>query len=351
MYAYIFNLSACHLYDKMLESRISNPFSALRVTFEYCASTADDHWNSCSHMAQSMDSCPPLSISITRWDYLHNYIGTWLSFYYQKFKNGTLDLDGKERPVVLCRGPIWFSYLNTALPWHYPIGLLYDLLVNDINNRFNIRVHSHECPKPGLFIGSQYIDELHDLILEDAFLSQCRQAEYLYKGKTSTSHNTLKMLEWTRRDVRLYWERLWNMGEIYGTSDLPLPYLKDMSCSESTDEILLDSSGVFLPFRIYVVLDSEKDPLGIQISCLFPPVYEERVMDLKSFVSCILDQECGQLKNVNFASDIIIHGRVNDERLLRETPWTVYNQCAFPTFFLCIVVKIRKLNFEPDRGN
>lgn len=46
---------------------------------------------------------------------------------------------------------IWFSYNGSAIKWHYPIGLLFDLLVTDDVLPWQVTVHFKKYPEDVLF--------------------------------------------------------------------------------------------------------------------------------------------------------------------------------------------------------
>lgn len=309
------------------------------------------------HIAIIMDSVDAqnitLPIDMARWDYLYYYIAQCMKFYYQIHSSNNPNND----IVDICTGPVWFSYKSMALPWHYPVGLLHDILVtsmsDNIPDSWTIRVHMND-KDPYHFPGHEYQDPCNDL-MEDVFLSQCRQGEYLYKGKIS-SFNHIKTFSWTRRDIQSYWNLIRQQRD-----NLSKFYL------EQLDKTLIckDHHGIFLPFRLYYVENTHEPSLGIQISCLFPEPSAQSTTNsidqftLKEFVDYIMYKEWIQKSNnesdclnsiQNNASrnnyDIIIHGRKNDPQLLGMDIWTVYGQYAFPTYFLYIVIVDKDMNIK-----
>jgi autophagy-related protein 5 len=46
---------------------------------------------------------------------------------------------------------VWYSYNETPLKWHFPIGLLFDLLVTDDVLPMQINVHFKKFPEDILF--------------------------------------------------------------------------------------------------------------------------------------------------------------------------------------------------------
>jgi len=73
---------------------------------------------------------------------------------------------------------IWFSYNDTPIKWHYPIGLLFDLLATDDQLPWSLTVHFKKFPEDLLFKCP------NKDVVESHFMSCLKEADALkHKGQ------------------------------------------------------------------------------------------------------------------------------------------------------------------------
>uniref|UniRef100_A0A8D0TYW3 Autophagy protein 5 n=1 Tax=Sus scrofa TaxID=9823 RepID=A0A8D0TYW3_PIG len=95
---------------------------------------------------------------------------------------------------------IWFEYEGTPLKWHYPIGLLFDLLASSSALPWNITVHFKSFPEKDLLhCPSKDVIEAH-------FMSCVKEADAL-------KHKSQVINEMQKKDHKQLWMGLQNDGE------------------------------------------------------------------------------------------------------------------------------------------
>uniref|UniRef100_A0ABI7VVT9 Autophagy protein 5 n=2 Tax=Felidae TaxID=9681 RepID=A0ABI7VVT9_FELCA len=95
---------------------------------------------------------------------------------------------------------IWFEYEGTPLKWHYPIGLLFDLLASSSALPWNITVHFKSFPEKDLLhCPSKDAIEAH-------FMSCVKEADAL-------KHKSQVINEMQKKDHKQLWMGLQNDGE------------------------------------------------------------------------------------------------------------------------------------------
>ncbi|XP_060275517.1 autophagy protein 5 isoform X4 [Ovis aries] len=92
---------------------------------------------------------------------------------------------------------IWFEYEGTPLKWHYPIGLLFDLLASSSALPWNITVHFKSFPEKDLLhCPSKDVIEAH-------FMSCVKEADAL-------KHKSQVINEMQKKDHKQLWMGLQN---------------------------------------------------------------------------------------------------------------------------------------------
>ncbi|KAL1936595.1 hypothetical protein VTP01DRAFT_729 [Rhizomucor pusillus] len=97
---------------------------------------------------------------------------------------------------------IWYEYDNEPLKWHYPIGLLHDLLMYTDENtrrtplpwRINIRLTNFPTDK---LLRSPSVEAA-----QDAFMSMIKEADFLRYGSTK------RVMNLSKKDQSQLWESL-----------------------------------------------------------------------------------------------------------------------------------------------
>ncbi|XP_059128430.1 autophagy protein 5 isoform X3 [Peromyscus eremicus] len=100
---------------------------------------------------------------------------------------------------------IWFEYEGTPLKWHYPIGLLFDLLASSSALPWNITVHFKSFPEKDLLhCPSKDAVEAH-------FMSCMKEADAL-------KHKSQVINEMQKKDHKQLWMGLQNDLTSFGPS-------------------------------------------------------------------------------------------------------------------------------------
>lgn len=86
---------------------------------------------------------------------------------------------------------VWYSYQDEPLKWHYPIGLLHDLL-QEVSLPWSISVHVRDYPTAKLLRGSA----------QDMFMSMIKEADFVRHGSTK------KVMNLSKKDHSLLWQSL-----------------------------------------------------------------------------------------------------------------------------------------------
>uniref|UniRef100_A0A2K5WW25 APG5-like n=1 Tax=Macaca fascicularis TaxID=9541 RepID=A0A2K5WW25_MACFA len=154
---------------------------------------------------------------------------------------------------------IWFEYEGTPLKWHYPIGLLFDLLASSSALPWNITVHFKSFPEKDLLhCPSKDAIEAH-------FMSCMKEADAL-------KHKSQVINEMQKKDHKQLWMGLQN-GNI------------KVKCSGSSSlEVCVIETGTLICMYFSA---TNLMTLGMSCSCLepqFSPLYnEESYINLTSF--------------------------------------------------------------------
>ncbi|KAI9501407.1 autophagy protein 5 [Coemansia spiralis] len=72
----------------------------------------------------------------------------------------------------------WFEYNKQPLKWHYPVGLLYDMLVREPELPWSLTLHVRKYPTPKL-IPSPSIQSMRDM-----FMAMIKEADFIRNGST-----------------------------------------------------------------------------------------------------------------------------------------------------------------------
>ncbi|KAL1914791.1 uncharacterized protein VTP21DRAFT_7883 [Calcarisporiella thermophila] len=119
---------------------------------------------------------------------------------------------------------IWYEYNGTPCKWHYPIGLLYDLLTHNDPSSDSIQalpwrltVHFENFPANQLIRG-QAVDATQDF-----FFSMVKEADFLMHGSTK------KLMNLSKDDQTQLWdglasnsyERFWSINQRLSPADAP----------------------------------------------------------------------------------------------------------------------------------
>ncbi|KAI9279442.1 autophagy-related protein 5, partial [Umbelopsis sp. AD052] len=101
---------------------------------------------------------------------------------------------------------IWFEYQGKPLKWHYPLGLLYDILcISEPSYRqmedtksipWNIKVHFQNYPAAHLF------RDQSAATAKDFFMSMIKEADFLRYGSTK------RVMNLSKSDQSQLWESL-----------------------------------------------------------------------------------------------------------------------------------------------
>lgn len=123
---------------------------------------------------------------------------------------------------------IWFEFNNIPLKWHYPVGLLYDILNPPFKKQlpWNINIHFSSYPSNQLIKLnplSNYLDSP-----KDHFMSLLKEADYLKNGNVKTLMSLSKLQQ------NSLWESLWvsnfskfwtiNKSLILNNNNLPINF-------------------------------------------------------------------------------------------------------------------------------
>uniref|UniRef100_A0A7N4NYU9 Autophagy protein 5 n=1 Tax=Sarcophilus harrisii TaxID=9305 RepID=A0A7N4NYU9_SARHA len=123
---------------------------------------------------------------------------------------------------------IWFEYEGTPLKWHYPIGLLFDLLASNTALPWNITVHFKSFPEKDLLhCPSKDTVEAH-------FMSCMKEADAL-------KHKSQVINEMQKKDHKQLWMGLQNdkFDQFWAINRKLMEYPAE------------DNGFRYIPFRIY----------------------------------------------------------------------------------------------------
>ncbi|KNC95916.1 uncharacterized protein SPPG_08673 [Spizellomyces punctatus DAOM BR117] len=221
---------------------------------------------------------------------------------------------------------IWYEYRGVPLKWHYPIGLLHDLLTSQYRGSsplpWHIIIHFTNFPTDKLIRinAANIIDTPHD-----SFMSMIKEADYIRNGSIK------KLMSLSKQDQTNLWQGLsshdydkfWNVNARLVTNDNTIPK--------------------YIPLRVYLLdqpviqepvapvddnLDCEytlRDILGRMLPEIFPP----------SLDAPTTEGADNTRKSDASEAVAILHGIV----IPIETPilWLSQN-CSYPDNFLHIVI-------------
>ncbi|KAJ2820220.1 autophagy protein 5, partial [Coemansia furcata] len=111
----------------------------------------------------------------------------YLPFISNKIKERWLDpmlaLSGSRGDQKIEETDIWFEYKGQALKWHYPIGLLYDMLVNDVHRGdaelpWSLTLHVRKLPT------AKIIAQPNIHLMRDMFMAMIKEADFIRNGST-----------------------------------------------------------------------------------------------------------------------------------------------------------------------
>ncbi|XP_003935975.1 autophagy protein 5 isoform X1 [Saimiri boliviensis] len=202
---------------------------------------------------------------------------------------------------------IWFEYEGTPLKWHYPIGLLFDLLASSSALPWNITVHFKSFPEKDLLhCPSKDAIEAH-------FMSCMKEADAL-------KHKSQVINEMQKKDHKQLWMGLQNdrFDQFWAINRKLMEYPAE------------ENGFRYIPFRIYQT--TTERPF---IQKLFRPVAADGQLHtlgdlLKEVCPSAVAPEDGERKN-----QVMIHGI---EPML-ETPlqW-LSEHLSYPDNFLHISI-------------
>lgn len=143
---------------------------------------------------------------------------------------------------------IWFEYEGTPLKWHYPIGLLFDLLASSSALPWNITVHFKSFPEKDLLhCPSKDAIEAH-------FMSCVKEADAL-------KHKSQVINEMQKKDHKQLW-----MGLQNGKCSSLISLFCETRVNYTTP--LLFRSGFWQYFGEHMVLGIKSESAGCKISNL-----------------------------------------------------------------------------------
>ncbi|KAJ2007401.1 autophagy protein 5 [Coemansia thaxteri] len=113
----------------------------------------------------------------------------YLPFVSSKIRERWLDpmlaLSGPRIPneQSIKEADMWFEYKNQALKWHYPVGLLYDLLVGDVHRGdgelpWSLTLHVRKLPT------AKIIAQPSTTLMRDMFMAVIKEADFIRNGST-----------------------------------------------------------------------------------------------------------------------------------------------------------------------
>ncbi|KAJ2032187.1 autophagy protein 5 [Coemansia sp. S610] len=110
---------------------------------------------------------------------------SYLPFISPKIKERWLDpmLALSRSDQEIKESDIWFEYKNQALKWHYPIGLLYDMLVTDVHKGdaelpWSLTLHVRKLPT------AKIIAQPNGQLMRDMFMAMIKEADFTRNGST-----------------------------------------------------------------------------------------------------------------------------------------------------------------------
>jgi len=170
---------------------------------------------------------------------------------------------------------LWFEFNGKPLRWHYPCGVLFDMLCDKTDLPWNVTVHFQNFPDDVL------IRCPCEEVIESHFMTMLKEADQL-RNKGSVISNMSK------NQHKQLWHGLKtdSFDEFWGV-DKEL-----MNISEQQD------TSKFIPLRIYYQ--------SHVIQKLFPPTSDGSAVILKNVLSvCLPEIFC---KNLSQQAEVLVHG-------------------------------------------
>ncbi|XP_063719083.1 autophagy protein 5-like [Symsagittifera roscoffensis] len=209
---------------------------------------------------------------------------------------------------------VWFEYNGCKLKWHYPIGLLYDLLASEDALPWVITVHLTNFPKSELLRNSASLDSL-----QSYFIMCVKEADAL-------RHRSQVMSNLQKSDYNKLW---------FGFKDSNFDQF--WSVNRRLIERIYDEPFKYIPFRIY---DSE---LNYKTKLVSPVCYDTgEVSTLGTLLKQVLPESTYSKWSKKQLSTIIHGMEVRPEIPLQ---WLSEN-LSYPDNFLHIALVYPKSSFE-----
>uniref|UniRef100_A0AC11EPC9 Autophagy related 5 n=1 Tax=Ovis aries TaxID=9940 RepID=A0AC11EPC9_SHEEP len=216
---------------------------------------------------------------------------------------------------------IWFEYEGTPLKWHYPIGLLFDLLASSSALPWNITVHFKSFPEKDLLhCPSKDVIEAH-------FMSCVKEADAL-------KHKSQVINEMQKKDHKQLWMGLQNdrFDQFWAINRKLMEYPAE------------ENGFRYIPFRIYqttterpfiqklfrpVSTDGQLHTLGDLLKEVCPSAVAPEGSETTTFTAMLHEVsqfKLGLLQYIYFSNKVIIEQISRLESLLYVFSNTFWNQ-------------------------
>ncbi|KAJ1664956.1 autophagy protein 5 [Coemansia sp. RSA 1646] len=101
----------------------------------------------------------------------------------EQWLNPMLEMSGLSNThTVIKETDIWFEYRGQPLKWHYPVGLLYDMLVSDVEHGelpWALTLHVRKFPPEAALVPSPSRQSMRDM-----FMAMVKEADFIRNGST-----------------------------------------------------------------------------------------------------------------------------------------------------------------------
>jgi len=209
---------------------------------------------------------------------------------------------------------VWFEYNGCKLKWHYPIGLLYDLLASEDSLPWVVTVHLTNFPGNELLRNSASLETL-----QSYFIMCVKEADAL-------RHRSQVMSNLQKSDYNKLW---------FGFKDANFDQF--WSVNRRLIERLYDEPFKYIPFRIY---DAE---LNYKTKLVSPVSYDTAEVTTLGLLLKQVLPEVTYNRIVKNQLSILIHGL--DVKLDVPVQWLSEN-LSYPDNFLHIALVHSKSNLD-----